>query len=416
VTIESGWLTGEVSVPEDFVNLVAPLQAFLESNESELEATKLIELVSSEDLLVLVSVLAAADDATRISHIKAANPPKAVRKMCGKLIHRLKAQGITVSAKAPRIASVGYLREELSSYMATPLAMGLRMIILSGRCEGALTSCYAVVHESEGVDQLMVVQDPSSSRLKKIMREVESQPNGGIPISFVECPHELARQRIQESIEIHRAKGHSMPSDYARIKPLIDGLGLEGDHPVLLSLGELDAGLISRGSELLGRQTENDYHHGVADRLVLPTSNQREFQQRLMNAIESPVVLNDAQRRERVVLELEHIVRDVFHVERRVLSASRLLDTAMVLAQTGSRDFALVAAATARALLDEQIDILNIPWARESIFGLVDIDQVVQGIMADNSLGGMGEPHGHVHGPGCNHDHQHTDSGLIIPG
>ena len=408
--IEASWITDNDSVPPEFTEVVDRLRAFLSSDDIVAEAAALSDQ-SPSVLLPLIDVLLTAKDATRLTAIKTAGPSKVVRKACGKAIHRLKAQGVSVSESAARVGSLTYVKEDLSSYLGTPLAMGLRMVILSGRCDGAVTSCYAVLHESEGVDQLMAVKDPSRSRLRKIIREIESQPNGEIPVRFVECPPELARQRIQQSIAVHRAKGRALPTDYSHIKPLIDGDGLIHGHPVFAELGALDEQLIARSAELLGHRTSDGYKHGPADRSLLTRDLQLEIHQRLTNATESPIILDDVQRRERIQLELEHIVRDLFHVEHRALCAERLLDTAFVLAKTGQVEVASIAAVTARALHSENANPLEIPWACQSIYGLVDVDRVAQGLPPEEHVHGPdfnhgqvhAQEHGHVHGPGCDH-------------
>jgi hypothetical protein len=262
----------------------------------------------------------------------------------------------------------------------------------------------------------MMIQDPSRSRIRKIIQGVEAHRNVEFPIRFVECPAPLVRRRIQQSIEVHRARGISLPPDYAQIKPLIDG-EVPVEHPVLAEIAGTDSNLVLRGAELLGQQSSGDYVPGLVDRPVLKESLEREFHQRVLNALDSPVVLDESQRRERVLLELDLIVRDVFDEEMRQRCAERLLDSAWVLVHSGQAEPAAVAAASATALLNGALNPLDIPWARESIVGLVNVDAMLQGAAPDDHVHGPDCDHGHIHGPDCDHgDDDLGGGGLIIPG
>lgn len=401
---DTAWLTEATDVPEEHAALAERLRAFA-SGPADPDGALALADAPLDGLLALVEVLLRAQDGARLALLKGSGLPKKARKAIGKAIHQLKTRGVDCEVPTSRVGTMGYSLDPLPSLISTPLANGTQILILSDLLAGGgQGSCYAVT-AAEGLDELALIEEPSRTRLRRIVKDIEDDHENAVRMTFAEATSEHVRTRLVAALERHRASKTPLPKEYSACRALIEGPQLDGPHPARVRLGATDPTLVRQGHRLLGRVVEDvdqPYEYGAVDRPMLDQEWETEAYERLQKALDSPVVVDDVQRRERVSDELDRIVEATFEPALRATSADRLLDAAFVLAGRGAEEMGRIAIATADALLDESRAVLDIPWARESIRGIVDIDYMLAAYHRGTS--------DHEHGPDCDHDHHPHDS------
>lgn len=389
------WLTDTSPATEPHRETVEVMRRFL----TEPDFAPLVARVaaSSEDALrALAEVLVERRDGTRLAHLREAPAlPKAARKEIGKAVHRLKTVGVACEVGGAVVGTLAIVQEMLPSYMALPLANGIRLLLLTDRVGGALQTAYVISHETDGVDDVAAIREPSRTKLRRLIEDVErgASEEG---LFFVEAEPALVRTRIREAVAVQRARGKPLPQDWAEVQALVNaGPGIDA-HPVHALVPSPDPGLLERGAELLGVTdlVTGKYRPGIADRPLPSDAFENELMKRLHDAWDSPLVVSDAQRRERLTSEVDRMLEDFFAGGVRQSTAARLRDTAYVLARGGRVDEAATVLVTADAVADSSRPLADIPWARESLRTLVDLDAFTR--------------HMEQAGPGHTHDHAHA--------
>ena len=379
---EKNWLTGDNAISDTADPAVAALRGFLD-NEPSVEAAAAIADSGVDGLIALAEVLTERQDGARLAALREVKLPKKARKLVGKAIHKLTSRGVSCDVPGPRVGTMGYAAEELPSYLSVSLPTGDQLMLLSAVVDGSPTTCYAVTIDT-GLDELALIDSPSRTKLKRIIESIEEGSRDSLDVFFAEADPALVRSRLQAAVLRHRESNQPLPEDYAACRHIIDVGPTVGDvHPLLAELGDIEPIAMRRGEELLGHMVPHgDHHHyqsGPIDRFAWTDAWQNETSAKLKEASESPLVVDDIQRRQRIVDELERVVETTFTTEFRAAEAQRLMDTGYaMLRRRKNQDLAQVAAATARALLDEDQPALEIPWARESVFGVVDIDILIE--------------------------------------
>ena len=403
---DKSWLQEGGDPPEEHRAEVARLLDFADG-EADQEMARALGEEALEALEALVALLTERRDGTRLALLREATLPKKQRKLVGKAIHRLRTLGVVCEAPSGRVGVMGYHSVTLPSWMALPIATGVRLLILSGKdSQNRPLSCYAVTDET-GFDDLAAIEEPSKSQIRKLITSIEDPNDLGVELFFAETDERLVRTRLVQALERHKAGGKAAPRELSVCRILLDGPLLEpGEHPVYDLLPEVDPLLVRRGHELLGRMVGDQYRQGPCDRPVLTDEWEVEASQRLQNAMMSPVVIDSAQRRERVHDEVDRLVTELFTTEIRIASAERLEDGAYVLCRAGREEEGALALATAVALRDPTRGALDIPWARESIHGIVDVEAMLaQADLDEQSPAELPDD-----------EPARTDGGLIIPG
>jgi hypothetical protein len=389
------WLADGEDVPSERLDEVHILRAYLDHKNDNVDQRELVSC-SPEGLLSLVERLSGIKDGARLEQIKRSSLPKAVRKLAGKSIHRLRTQGVTWTIPQGTTGTMAYKQDVLPSYMSLPSPTGMRFLILTGRhANGSLVAVYGMAHDTEGLENFIALPDVSRTRLKKLLDQIERPHHLPLRSAMSEADPALVRARFVQAAEAHRVLGKPFSEDYHRYKTILDGDQLDGEHPATCLVVGVDDALLLRGIELLGKMDtcgeHTHYHYGLADCPMLGQKWINEMSQRLENAATSTVVINEAQRRERIVAELDRIIVDTYVPEFRKLVSDRLLDAAVVMHQQNLKSEAEIAATTAQALLDPERQILDIPWARKGIMQMVNIDAIL-GAQSPDALEHDDEP------------------------
>ncbi len=382
MSFETSWLTTTDELPAEVGERAEPLRAYL-ADEPTLDAARGLAAADLDGLIALAEVLESNQDGPRLALLRDAKLPRKARKAVGKAIHRLESRGVTVEATDTRVGTMGYHTEPLPSYLSVPMPDGAQLMMLSDRRYGQHVTVYAVT-TPEGLEELAAIDEPSKSRLRRIVDDLTEGGRMGVEMFMEPVPQALVRQRLRAGVARHRDNGRAMPDDWTVLAEVIEqGDTHEGAHPIR-DLLTADPDLVGRGPELLGGMCDHEghghahYHPGPADRPVMTEDWQKQANERLKVAMDSPIVVDEVQRRQRVVDELDRLTEEVFDADKRAEVAGRLEETAWLLHLSGRQDLAELTLASADAVANTDRGALDVPWLRESIHGVVDVDAMLE--------------------------------------
>jgi hypothetical protein len=173
---------------------------------------------------------------------------------------------------------------------------------------------------------------------------------------------------------------HKFPlsREYTESYILLSELAQQG--PTELPLPEI--GSDSR-EELLKKTNELIDLHEF--RLWFPPIDVNEMKNRLMEIVDSPLLVDDRQRAEQIRHLLLKETEKIFTAEYRNLLAKRLLHQSRLLLRMGQEDFAKAALAASEALADPDRPYQSIPFAAEylsHLFYIGDPSEFVKAMKA----------------------------------
>jgi hypothetical protein len=347
------------------------LLAYAENDNPTLNEAKALKPLEVPALLALVDYLKQQHSGAHLALLKDAGLPKKARKAAGKAVHLLESRGISCAVTDQRSGSLGIEVEQLPSYMTIPTGDGLTVTLLSNISMGR-PECAFVVYNDTGLLEASLIDMPSRSRLRKIMRDIVTDPENPSQTTWVECIPELVRARILEAAALTRATKEPLPDGFSAISSLLEGPTLQAEHPILEAYDAVDTELVQRSLELLADPTSDDH-----DTVPGPLFEEDWFQaleSALEAASENPEFTTEDERRSGIYDVLQSAVGEYFTQERRLSAATRLLDSAYLLDRLDQRTISQITIATALALQDTTIDALDIPWCKQSITRLIDMD------------------------------------------
>ena len=381
MSFDSQWLTDDLQPPEHLEHVVNGCRQFLDTPESSSDAATLRDF-PADALIALVTILVDRDEGAKLNQL---NAVKSIRKVIGKTLHQLRSKGKRWTDTAGHVATIKHTQEELASYMSIPHPSGARFLILTGQhSTGAMAAVYALGHETNGLANFSDIPNVSRSKLANLVDEIARLQNLKSSEFLVRADPNLVRLRFREAVDVHRRLGKEFPADYHPFSGLLKQSIPKDEHPIDALIPTVDPALVRDGIDLFGHtdtsREPHRYRIGPADRPIMDPQWTRETGQRLRNAMDSPVVINDHQRKERVLVELDHIIEETFDVDFRLRMANRLLDAAYVLHVQQNTRLSQIALATANALRDQNQSVLDIPWAHQAFTGLFDADAFVTAI------------------------------------
>jgi len=398
------WLTGEEIPPTNMLPTVELCRTFMGSN-SDSALLKAIASMPKDACIALAIVLAKRGDGDRIETLKSV---RSIRKTIGKELHRLRSDGCEWSSSAGTKGTKGtitYASDPVPSYLSGAHPSGSRFLILCGHHpNGSMAAIYGLASETDGLSNFVAIPHVSRTKIKKLIDEVERMHSGRTKRFLVEADPVLVRTRFRQAVHIHRRLGKPFPDDYHSFSDLIRGPVFEEEHPARTLVPKSDSDWLHRGPELFGSVDKTtdppSYHMGAVDRPIMDRAWTKMTQQRLQNAMSSPVLISDVQRKDHVLAELDRIIVETFDEPFRIRMADRMLDAGYVLWKQNEVALAHVAMATADALLSTSTSPLDIPWVKESIAGIFDADGFVETFSPDQNSS----------------EDTTKEKGLIIPG
>lgn len=268
---------------------------------------------------------------------------KELRREIRRSFYRLEQKG--VAGERPREEEAGRpsfsLAPELEGYLSAVDGSGAKMAWLVRPQTGGLMLLYGLVSDREG---MLEVGAARTSR--KALREMIAESKQARGITIFRVPWQYADYVLYEGFEIARGSGREGIQQYPSLRGAFTTRAPESMvHPIYdrLEPAEVTEGAWrSRSRELL---SEPELASWVLEREWI-----EPYLKRLEEAQESRLVLNQAQREERLAGIVHDAVREIFAGERGDLIRRRLEDMALCFIETERREQAGLALAVALAL------------------------------------------------------------------
>jgi len=270
--------------------------------------------------------------------------PKAGRKLLRRLHHRLRSQGVNVAepAPVPTVATLPKLEEELSGAWLSPLdPSGARLAyLLESNPSGGARIFELVFDDAQGILGFEVYAAPRG-RARRFLKELTGRDRAVASEAPVEAVHALLAQALA-----HQRPDRSPPRTFSEWRSHLTRASEDDRLPgalVLEALGDdFDATAQERALQL------------VEEGRIGPWPPQRDVLlavfERIRNAMESPLIVSGATRREQLEGLLADAVEEIFDAQGCALAVHRLRESAYTLWKQGDVDAARACLAGAASL------------------------------------------------------------------
>ena len=275
-----------------------------------------------EPVLIQTAKKLQADAVPLLQALDQPDKPKAIVKSARRALHRLRSQGIEIPEVVPPPAEMGLVggRRILRSLLSSVDGSGTQYlsILISAPMTGL-----------EGIDlvgsDLQGILDMAAVRIVK--REYDEHVTEmREEASVTDAPADYVLFRVRECEEINRRENRPLPSDYHIYRELFHTPGREYDRPIVYEeMNEADRSLANRAKELF--ETKDFRTWFIKDEI-------EPFVSQIIEAEESPIVLSDAAKQERIERIIRTAAETIFTPEVRARYKRRLEENAYVLLHT----------------------------------------------------------------------------------
>ncbi len=280
--------------------------------------------------------------AAALVELAAAAASKALRKELRRSLFRLQQRGVVVPEQ-PREEPLRLGPPPIEGYMSPSDGAGDQFFWLLRPVPGGIVHLYAVVNDPLGMREaeLNVVT-------RKAIRHLREDLQRKHEIRIVEVDWQYCDYRMAQAWRWAGERGTQVTGDYPRLRTEISTKPPpeQMPHPIFAALDRdavaADESLLATSDELL-REPELRTWFFTQDEL-------RSLLERIRDVEESPLVLNEAQKAERIDALVTEAVSTEFGGEKQASIARQLLDMAWVFHASQRRDAARRALAVARAL------------------------------------------------------------------
>ncbi len=282
--------------------------------------------------------------------LRAGFKDKDVGKAIKRVLFKLKKRGVaTVEFDAEEDDSSTILKlsrkEPPRCYVGTVDGAGRRVVMIMVHRGGkGLDVGLGVVSDEQGIQEFFYRNLSKTSA--KEMKENFSRKAG----PFVETSLSHAATILEESYQRHLTLKSDVPADYLELRPWL----LE-NAPVLARPVVYDC--IPETSIPDTTPTDSQlmelFNHELMDFWLIEIETLRPFMEEMFKVEESPIVLTDAQKADRISEIKEKCMGEIFSPERRELLKRRLEEMGYVFFKLGKEETAEVALAAAHAAEQE---------------------------------------------------------------
>jgi len=277
-------------------------------------------------------------------------PEKPIQKAIRRVLYRLKKKGVPVEGFYQGKESVPAVfrmpeREESSANIGPVLADGYRAVVLSlHRGMKGVQVCVGFVSDEEGIQEFLC-GDLNKKRTREI-REHVSEKAG--PLMETSLSHAVTV--LEACYRTHLKRHADVPPDYMELRPwLLERVGLL-DRPLIYQVVPEET--IS-SDPLTPSQMEKLFQHEWTDAWLIDFVQIRPMIQEIVKVQESPIVLSEVQKSERVREIKEKHAAKFFPQEKRALWKNRFEETAYLFFKRGEEDLARFSLNAAR-MMDEE--------------------------------------------------------------
>jgi len=306
--------------------------------EPELEAGVVALLGASES----------RDAGTRLARLAASTTHKGVKREIKRALYKLEQRGLWQAPAAPPPPSardlLGPAEDEPEAWLSAIDPGGSRLLWMARRTGSGMASLSALVNESKGLQEFY-----AGGTTRKALRQAQRELAGKSGIQLVEAPWAHVDALLSRAVatgadaaqatEVARVRREVVPHPPASPPPPpVDALV---NRPAAIG----DDGALAQSSAALGERELAGW--------LLPRDWVEPVLAGIEEAQDSLVIVSPQQREERARAALARAAEDVFAApERRELFATRLEETAYLVARRGQLDLAralVAASAAARA-------------------------------------------------------------------
>jgi hypothetical protein len=280
---------------------------------------------------------------------------KDLKREARRSLFKLEQRGLPIpreDASGGRRPAVGSI-SEIEGYLSVIDGAGDRLVwLLRPHAGGGLQLLQGVVSDRSG----LLRSDGGVVKRKDLRAQAEEiQKNGGLPMALV--PWEYADGILYDAYEKAKAAGQktaqfsSMRAAFNATKPR------EVEHPVYSRLAKESAQTEDWRSQSRRLLDEPAFRFWLVDEDWM-----KPYLDRIGQAQESRLVLNDAQKEERLAAIVRDAAREIFSGESGAIFRRRLEDASWCLAEAGRREPALLAFAVALQLAEGETGMLDIAF------------------------------------------------------
>ena len=280
---------------------------------------------------------------------------KDLKREARRSLFKLEQRGLPIpreDASGGQRPAVGSITE-IEGYLSVIDGAGDRLVwLLRPHAGGGLQLLQGVVSDRSG----LLRSDGGVVKRKDLRAQAEEiQKNGGLPMAPV--PWEYADGILYDAYEKAKAAGQktaqfsSMRAAFNATKPR------EVEHPVYSRLAKESAQTEDWRSQSRRLLDEPAFRFWLVDEDWM-----KPYLDRIGQAQESRLVLNDAQKEERLAAIVRDAAREIFSGESGAIFCRRLEDASWCLAEAGRREPALLAFAVALQLAEGETGMLDIAF------------------------------------------------------
>ena len=287
--------------------------------------------------------------------LRAGFKDKGVGKAIKRVLFKLKRRGVaTVEFDAEEDDSSTILKlsrkEPPRCYVGTVDGAGRRgVMIMVHRGGKGLDVGLGVVSDEQGIQEFFYRNLSKTSA--KEMKENFSRKAG----PFVETSLSHAATILEESYQRHLTLKSDVPADYLELRPwLLENAPVLARPVVYDCIPETSIpDTIPTDSQLMEL-----FNHELMDFWLIEIETLRPFMEEMFRVEESPIVLTDAQKADRIGEIKEKCMGEIFSPERRELLKRRLEEMGYVFFKLGKEETAGLAIAAAHAA-DQESTVLK---------------------------------------------------------
>ena len=281
---------------------------------------------------------------------------KEVHKAVKRVLYRLKKKGISVESSYPQEESSAPIlrriqKEEHAAYIG-PITgtIGSRaVLIVLQRAMKGYHAGIGLVSEAEGIHQFLYTAF-SKKRIKEIKDSLseEAGPLVETTLSHAAAILEVAYQR-------HLELRSEAPAQYLELRPWL----LENITPLTRPIiYDIAPGILDHAGALTDSQLGKLFEYNFMESWLVDFDLLRPFMEDILKVDDSPIVLSEAQKADRIKKIKEKCIEDLFPVPKRVLLKHNLEEIAYFFLKLDQEEYSAIALTGARTM-DEEDTILR---------------------------------------------------------
>jgi len=275
-----------------------------------------------EAVLIQTAKKLQADAVPLLQALDQPDKPKGIVKSARRALHRLRSQGVEIPEVVPPPAEMGLIggRRILRSLLSSVDGRGAQYLsVLTSAPMTGLEGIDLVGSDLQGIFDMAAVRIVRREYDEHVIEMREEA-------SVTDAPVDYVLFRVREYEEINRRENHPLPSDYHIYRQLFHTPGREYDRPIVYDeITDVDPSLAGKAHELF--QVKDFATWFLKDQI-------EPFLSQVVEAEESPIVLSDAAKQERIERINRTAGETIFTLEVRARYKRRLEENAYVLLHT----------------------------------------------------------------------------------